>query len=125
MATFILSSEQYEALIAFARQGASTPDQSRSLNNFLEQIEKASGIKRYKLWIQWQETDQPLPPTAQFPHSWPPEMRYYLELLSRPIIKSDVTDVLTAKARKPVNVLVTPDSGGVLGWMTADMYFLQ
>jgi len=125
MTTFTLDQEQYEALIAFARQGTSTPDQARSLNNFLEQIEKANGIKRYKLWVQWQEADQPLPPTTEFPLKWPPELRYYIELISRPINKNDVQEVLKAKARKPVNVLVTPDPGATLGWASIDDYFLQ
>jgi hypothetical protein len=125
MPTLTLEQEQYEALIALARAGASTPDEARNLDYFLQQIETANNIRRYRLWVQWQEADQPLPPTTQFPYKWPPEMRHYIELLTRPITKEDVQAVLKAKARKPVGVLVTPDVGGVLGWTKPEDYFIR
>ena len=123
--TFTLTSEQYEALIALANAGALTPDKKRQLDDWLQLIEKANNITRYKLWIQWQEGDQALPPTTQFPESWPPSLRYYLELLTRPISKDDVAKVLKARASNPVTVLVTPDPGAVLGWTPLDEFFVQ
>lgn len=124
MATFVLSQEDYEALVSFARRGVETPDQARTLDSFLTKIETASGIKRHKLWVQWQEADQPLPPTTAFPTKWPPEMRSYIEMISRPIARADVDAVVKARARKPVNILVTPDPGAILGWTAVNDYFL-
>lgn len=123
MSNFTLTQEQYEALISFARLGAPLADERRRLDAFLTSIETANNVTRSKLWIQWQETDQPLPPTARFPESWPPTQRYYLELLTRPVNREDVTRVLTLKARRPVTVLVTPDPGATLGWTPVDDYF--
>jgi len=120
-----LNQEQYEALIHLAQAGADTPDKKRQLDAWLLLIEKANGITRSKLWIQWQEADQPLPPTTSFPESWPPTQRYYLELLTRPINRGDVTQVLATRARKPVTVLVTPDPGAILGWTPVDDFFVQ
>lgn len=125
MTTFNLSTEQYEALISLARRGADTPDRKRDLEAFLRVIEKANGIVRYALWIQWQEMDQPLPPTTSFPDVWPPELRYYLEFLTRPINKTDVDEVLRKKARRPTNVMVTPDVGAVLGWTKYEDFFVR
>ena len=125
MTTFTMDQESYEALVALARKGATTQNDRLSLDAFLQKVEKSNGIKRYQLWIQWQETDQPLPPTTKFPDEWPPNMRYFVELLSRPIARVDVDAVLRAHARKPVNVLVTPDPAGALGWSKLDDYFLQ
>lgn len=125
MSTFTLSQEDYEALISYARAGTKTPDESRVLDAFLKTIEAASGITRSFVWIQWQEQDQPLPPTTAFPEVWPPEMRYYFELLSRPVAKSDVVAILKLRARKPQNVLVTKDPGAVLGWTSIDAFFTQ
>lgn len=123
MATFNLSQEQYEALSALARRGATTPDMLRALDAFLRQIERDNGISRYGLWIQWQEMDQPLPPNIEFPKTWPPEQRFYLEMLSRPIAKADVDKVLALKARKQTNVLVTPDPAAMVGWIDYETYF--
>lgn len=124
MATFNLTQEQYEALVALAQLGAATPDKLRALNTFLKSIESLNGITRSSLWIQWQEMDQPLPPTTNFPAVWPPEMRFYLELITRPIAKADVNAVVQRQARKPTNVLVTPDPGGLVGWTPVDAFFV-
>jgi len=123
--TFTLSQEQYEALVAYAQRGASSPSDAVALDAFLQDIEASNGITRHTLWIQWQEQDQPLPPSASFPSSWPPSLRYRLELLTRPIARADVLQVLATRARKPVNVLVTPDPGATLGWTRLEDFFHQ
>lgn len=120
---FSLTQEQYEALIALARRGASTAEQKRDLESFLALIESRNGVTRYKLWIQWQEADASLPPSAAFPASWPPELRQYIELISRPIAREDVEQVLRRYARKPVSVLVTPDPAALVGWTTPNDFF--
>lgn len=120
-----ISQEYYEALIALARAGAATPNDNRTLDSFLRQIETSNGITRSVLWIQWQEQGAPLPPKTEFPDKWPPELRYFLELVSRPINYQDVQAVLKKKASKPINILVTPDPGAQLGWTKIDDYFTQ
>lgn len=119
-----LLQQDYEALIALARKGAAVPDEQRRLDEFLRRIEKDNGITRYGLWVQWQEQDQPLPPATRFPEKWPPEMRFYLELISRPVARTDVAAVLKQKARRPTNVLVTKDPGAVVGWATLEQFFI-
>jgi hypothetical protein len=121
---FTLTQEQYEALVALARRGATTAQQTRDLDAFLASIERGAGITRYKLWVQWQEADAP-PPKGQFPETWPPELRQYVELLSRPIARADVDRVLGLHARNPVNVLVTPDPAALVGWTKVDDFFVQ
>jgi len=122
--TFTLSQEQYEALIALARVGATTPEKQRTLDAFLKQIEKSNGITRYAIWIQWQEMNQPLLPNVSFPQTWPPEHRFFLENLTRPVAKADVDRVLTSKASKPTNVLVTSDPAGLVGWTPYLSFFV-
>lgn len=119
-----LSQQDYEALISLSKKGAETPDELRSLDAFLRGIETKNGVSRYGLWVQWQEQDQPLPPTTRFPEKWPPEMRFFIQLISRPIARADVEAVLKQKARKPVTILVTKDPGGVVGWATLDQFFI-
>lgn len=124
-----LTEEQYSALVTLAREGVKgkdgipLPEKSRRLEAFLKDLEVGAGISRHFLWVQWQEMDQPLPPTAVFPEKWPPELRFPLELVTRPISKADVTKVLDAQARKPTNVLVTRDPAGLVGWTEVDQYF--
>jgi hypothetical protein len=118
-----VSQEQYEALVALARLGATTPDAQRQLEAFLVDLEKSNGITRYLLLVQWQEADYALPPTVRFPEVWPPELRKKIERIDRPIAKADVDKVLAANAKKPVNVLVTKDPGGTVGWTQIDAFF--
>lgn len=128
---FTLQQDQYEALIELARRGTYDasgnvmPDVARQLNAWLQLIEKANNITRSSLWIQWQEADSPVPATASFPCIWPPELRFYLQFLTRPIGRADVEAVVQQKARKPVNILVTPDAGAEVGWSTLEQYFVQ
>jgi hypothetical protein len=128
---FTLSQEQYEALVSIARLGTQDAngnvlsDKARNLDAFLKDIEKSNGVTRSSLWIQWQEIDSPLPPTTRFPEVWPPEMRFFLEFISRPIAKTDVQEVVKKKARNPITILVTPDPGAQVGWTPLDQYFLQ
>lgn len=119
-----LDQEQYLALVSLARQGADTPDKKRVLENFLKSIDVANGVSRYVLLVQWQEAGAPPPATADFPTSWPPNMRLLLERADRPIAKSDVTKAVDAKASQPIEILVTKDVGGVVGWTKLDDFFI-
>jgi len=123
--TFTLSQQQFEALVALARKGATTTDKTRSLSEFLKQIETDNGISRDFVWVQWQEMDQPLPPTARFPEKWPPDMRWYIELVTRRVARADVDQVLAVRASNPTNVLCTRDPAAVLGWTPVDSFFVQ
>jgi hypothetical protein len=122
---FTLSQQQYESLVALARAGATTTEKTRRLSEFLKQIETASGITRDFVWVQWQEMDQPLPPSVRFPETWPPDMRWYIELVTRLVSRADVDQVLATRASKPTNVLCTRDPAAVLGWTPIDNFFLQ
>lgn len=126
-----LNEEQYSALVQLAREGARAAsddprvaqDRIMRLEDFFRSIEKSNGVTRYLLWVQWQETDNPLPPTVRFPESWPPTQRQLIERLDRPIAKVDVDNLLAANAKKPVTVLVTVDPAGLVGWTEYDVYF--
>jgi hypothetical protein len=122
MKTVTMTLEQYESLTYYARYER-TPDLLRYINAFIKEIETANEITRSFLWVQWQEADYPLPPTARFPDRWPPEMRFNIERTDRALCKADVEKVLATKAKKPVTVLVTVDPGGELGWVPIDDYF--
>lgn len=125
MATFQLDQQQYEALIALAREGtAGDANKARQLEEFLKSIEAANNITRSILWVRWQEMDQPLPPATNFPDSWPPTQEYFIELISRLVAKTDVEAVLEARASKPTGVMVTPDPGARVGWTPVDDYFV-
>ncbi len=129
--SFPLSLEQpeYETLIAFARQGtlnadgSVNQDRAQGLDAWLRLIEQKNGIKRNFVWIQWQEQDAPLPAGTNFPKKWPPEMRYPLTLISRPVARADVEQVLSVRATNPTSVLVTQDPAALVGWTELDVFF--
>lgn len=129
--TFSLSQEQYEALIALARRGTQLPDGTfdqakvTQLEAFLRSIEKANGIQRFALWIRWQNPTAPLPPRTNFPKTWPPNLSFYLEFLSRPITQQDVLDIVNQRTPNATNIMVTPDPAALLGWTQLSAYFTQ
>lgn len=124
-----LNQEEYESLIDFARKGTLNADGSineelaHSLDAWLRLIEKNNGISRYFVLVQWQDADAPLPPGTNFPTVWPPTLRAAVTLISRPISRTDVDAVLSAKARNPVSVLVTRDPAGLVGWTAINEFF--
>lgn len=124
-----LAQDEYEALVELARQSTLAPDGSvasdkaRALESYLVMLEKKNDIQRYTLWVQWQETDSPVPPGSDFPKTWPPEFRAYLAMTSRPIAKSDVLTLVKNRARKPMAILVTRDPGANVGWSELDVFF--
>lgn len=124
-----LQQSDYETLVELARRGTMDasgqvlPDKARDLDSWLKDLEVANDIHRYAIWVQWQEQDAPLPPGTQFPERWPPEMRAYLALTTRPIARGDVDTLLDSKARNPTNVLVTRDPGATVGWTELSVFF--
>ena len=122
---FTLEQEEYEALISLAREGAAVqgPDKVRQLDEYLRLIEKKNGITRSIVWVQWQEVDSLLPPSTKFPETWPPELRRKIELVTRPVARIDVDQVISAYARQPENILVTKDPAGIIGYTPVDQFF--
>lgn len=124
-----LNQSDYETLVAYARKGTLNPDgtinqdSSNGLEAWLRDLEKRNGITRYAVWVQWQEQDAPLPVGTIFPDKWPPELRQYIALVTRPIARSDVDKMLAEKARKPTSVLVTRDPAARVGWTEIDFFF--
>lgn len=131
MADLTLTQEQYEALLSLAQQGtydadgAINQDRALVLDAALMAIEKANGLTRHSLWIQWQDPVAPLPPGVRFPETWPPELRYFLQFISRPISRGDVLSLVKSKTPKAVNILVTPDPAALVGWTPVNDYFVQ
>lgn len=124
-----LSQGEYETLIEYARRGTlntdGTVNQDRALglDAWLRLIEQKNDVERHLVWVQWQEQDAPLPPGTTFPKKWPPELRANISLISRPIAKSDVISMLSAKARNPTSILVTNDPAALVGWSSLDVFF--
>lgn len=124
MSDVTLNIEQYSALVTLARRGCENPEQARTLESYLKEIDKQNHVTRYSLLIQWQELDSPVPPTARFPEKWPPELRLFMERIDRPIAKSDVTSAVAKHAKNPHEVMVTRDVAGLVGWTKLDDFFI-
>jgi hypothetical protein len=123
MPDFTLTQEQYEALVAMARKGADNPHQLTLVEQYLKTIEEDNGITRDFVLVQWQEQGAKLPVGANFPETWPPQLRQTIELVSRAIARADVEAMLEVKANDPIDVLVTRDPAGLVGWATLDDFF--
>lgn len=125
---FTLTQQEYEALIALAREGTKgadgqvNQDKAVGLERFLRSIEERNGVQRDMVWLQWQELDEPLPAGTRFPEQWPPEKRVYVEQVTRPIAKADLQEVLDANAKNPTSVMFTRDPGATYGWTEFDQY---
>lgn len=127
--SFTLTQEQYEALISLAKEGtklsdgSQDPEKSRQLDTYLKLIEKANGVTRSLVWVQWQELDSPLPPGTNFPDKWPPELRRKIEFITRPVARADVDALLAAYARNPLTILCSRDPAGILGYTPLETFF--
>ena len=124
-----LSQSDYETLVALARRGTYNPDGSvnqnvsAELETWLRDLERRNGVQRYFLLVQWQELGSVLPAGTKFPEVWPPSLRAQITLTTRPSCAQDVQDLLRNRARRPVEVLVTTDPAGILGWTKLEDYF--
>jgi hypothetical protein len=120
---FTLDQQQYEALIFLAREGAKATGRVQELEQWLKIIEKANGVSRSFVLVQWQEAGEPLPPGTFFPSVWPPDKRASVELTTRPVSRADVDALLASHAKQPMTVLVTRDPQGLVGWTPLDDFF--
>jgi hypothetical protein len=123
---FTLTQEEYESLVALARAGtAEDANKSRSLETWLQRIEKRNGVVRDLVVVLWQELDQPLPTGTFFPTVWPPTLKASIELVTRPVARVDVDKLLSIRAKNPVSILCTRDPAGVVGLTPIDQFFVQ
>jgi len=122
---FTLNQEEYESLIKLARDGVGqNAKRLTELEQWLRLIEKKNGVTRSFVLVQWQELDTELPPGTRFPTVWPPSMRKAIELVTRPVARTDVDAVVAQYANTPTEILVTKDPAGIVGWQTLDQFFI-
>ena len=119
---FTLTQQQYETLVALAQKGVAV-DRSVDLEAYLQDIEKANGIVRDTVYVQWQELDSALPPGTRFPDRWPPELRGRVQYIGRKVSRPDVEQYIKRRARNPGAVYVTRDPTYVTGLSTLDQFF--
>lgn len=117
MTTVNLSSGQYEALLDYAWGRRTDLGYLRDLQR---SIDEANGVRRYVLRIRWMERGGS-PPSPISYSSWPPTQEFTLRQ-DRAIDRNDVDTVLSTQAINPVDVLVTKDENGVVGWAQLDVY---
>lgn len=86
-------------------------------------INQRNDLNFCTLWVQWTERGQRVPVGASFPDRWPSEWRYRIDLFNRMPTRSDVTEVLTRRSSRPVDVLVTYDPAALVGWTQLDVLF--
>lgn len=119
-----LTLEQYMSLVSLGRKGlGEEASRIQDYELFLQDIEKSNNINRYAILVRWQELAAPLPPTRDFPRKWPPEQQTLIERSDRPIARKDLDDKLKTLARRPEEIMVTRDLGGIAGWTKVDEFF--
>ena len=114
MATVTLARDEYERLLDFAYGRRTGTTELRDLQR---RIDTANDIKRYLLNIRWYEFGGKPPSRIELKEqgTWPPTQETILRL-DRPISRLDVDEVLRSKAKSPVDVTVTKDERGIVGW---------
>lgn len=107
---------QYEALVAAATKG-----DSETTEPLAAQIDAANGIRRYVLWVRWQNVGGVTPSLIELGRGWPQDQTHKITL-ERAIDRLDVDEVLRNEATNPVSVMVTPDPDGEVGWTFLNDY---
>lgn len=105
-----LTREQYDTLCALAK----TADPSAALT-LQRAIDSENGIRRFFLYVRWQNVGGRPPPRIELGKGWPSDQTATVEL-ERPISREDVDTILRTQATNPASVMVTPDRFGVVGW---------
>jgi len=118
-----LKLEFYEALVYLARLGSTPGVQATKLEQMLAKIDSDNGITRHQLAVIWTDATAKLPPGTRFPTTWPPTMRTTYERTDRAITKQDILDMIAQRCLNPVDVMVTLDMTGQVGWTKIDDYF--
>jgi len=116
MANVSVPRDQYEALRTAALSGDTSECQ-----RIFDLIDRANQIRRYFLYIRWQDVGGTPPPRIELGKGWPKDQTYKLEM-DRPISRFDVDSILQQVARNPTSVMVTPDRAGLVGWTLIDDY---
>ena len=115
--TVSISDPLYEALRTAALAG--NVSESRRLCAL---VDSSNSISRYYLYVRWQDVGGTRPTRIELGNgtSWPSNQTYLIEM-TRPITSQDVDEVLT-QAVNPVDVHVTPDAQGRVGWTLLEDY---
>jgi hypothetical protein len=100
----------YDALMTAALAGDTT--EVRRLRGVIDEL---NSIRRYSLYIRWQNVGGTRPSRIEVAKGWPALETFLLEL-ERPISRADVDEVLRTQATNPADVHVTPDRNGIVGW---------
>ena len=116
--TVVLKPEEYEALLNWARVGASEGGHSIDFTAMRNRIDRLNGLMRYTLVIRYEalpEAPRPgISPTAR-------GITKVLELL-RPPTREDVIQALGEESYHPSLVLVTADPNAEVGWYELDRF---
>lgn len=116
MANVTMTREQYDAFYTLAK--AADPSSAFSLRRA---VDTTNGIRRFFLFVRWQNVGGTPPPRIELGKGWPVDQSYQLEL-ERPITRQDVDDILRINAINPVSVMLTPDRNGIVGWTLLNDY---
>lgn len=118
-----LTTSEYDTLVRLAEKAFLDVPDRLPLDSMLRAIETRNRIVRYALWVQWQDAKAVLPVGAEFPRTWPPELRARLQKINEPFTRENIETYVSHKASSPVSVLLTEDPNGLVGWRTLDQYF--
>lgn len=118
MANVTMTRSQYESLLA-----AIDGDEQVDTAALRAAIDDTNDIQRYLLRIRWYETggSTRVPFSIRDGGDWPPQQTFTLRQ-DRAIAREDVDAVVLTQATNPVDVQVTPDPNGLVGWTDLDDY---
>lgn len=110
-----MTAEQYEALLNWARLGASENDETVAFLALRRALDDANAIRRYALVIRY----TPLPELPWLGISPTPQGKVRVLEMARPPTPEDVLEALRDEAISlgvPHHIYVTADPAGVVGW---------
>ena len=115
MTTISMEAAWYDALVDAALAGDT--DQVRTIDN---RIRTQAGIVRFRVWVRWLEVGGSPAPRAH-PQNWPVEQTAEI-VMDRAVSRDDVIGFLKNKSLDAVEVHVTYDPNGKVGWYELDAF---
>jgi hypothetical protein len=101
--------------------GAVLKGETEDLNALLDRVDDENSLTRYYLYVKWMDAATPRPGAQDAPTDWPPWRSEWFVQYER-FTKEFVEDFVATQTTRPLNILVTNDPYGEVGYYELDEF---
>lgn len=114
--SLVITRQQLDALYFAAQSG-----NLERVQSVIRQVDEANAVTRHALYVRWQTYAGTPELYVNQRTDYPPFTKRQL-VMDRAISRDDVLKYVTEFSPSPINIQVTPDTRGEIGWTELDVY---